>query len=152
MSTSSSCQTLNLEPCLLYSQPVINKLCTWGCHAVIQLYQDCKEVAMMHSGKEQGMSHFFSSSFYPMTRWQHHIIQFQGNIFLLANVGLLQRRVLHYIFHTITYLSKIYIYQKSSAPLNIFPFLYFIQHGQAVCLYGSPLAAICMPTILHLNI
>lgn len=76
MSTSSSCQTLNLEPCLLYSQPVINKLCTWGCHAVIQLYQDCKEVAMMHSGKEQGMSHFFSSSFYPMTRWQHHIIQF----------------------------------------------------------------------------
>lgn len=96
MTMSSSCQTLTSEPCLLHSQPVINKFCTWGCHAVTQIYQNCKEAAMMHSGKEQSTSHFFSSSFHPMTWWQHHIIQFYIYIFfiflLLVNVGLVQRK------------------------------------------------------------
>lgn len=151
MSTSSSCQTLNLEPCLLYSQPVINKLCTWGCHAVIQLYQDCKEVAMMHSGKEQGMSHFFSSSFYPMTRWQHHIIQFQGNIFLLANVGLLQRKdECCIIFFIPLHICQKYTYTRNLVHLLIYFHFYisFSMDKQSVCmdplllLYACPQSCI----------
>lgn len=90
----SSCQTLTLEPYLLYSQSDTNKLCTPGCHAEAQLFQSWKQVAMMHSGKEQGVSHFSSSPFHPMTWWQHRmivrgVIQFRGKMFLLpAKAGL----------------------------------------------------------------